>query len=82
MRRGVLQNVDVAHASGPRVMIVNGVHAFTELDEARAGQPEAPFRRLYGSVAAPTETLSRCHVGRASPSRNTATFTFTRIERP
>ncbi len=42
-----------------------------------------PSAGWYGSVAVPSATSSRSHDGRASSRRSTsATFVFTRIERP
>ena len=64
-------------------MIENGVQASASSTRHARVSRKRPSAGWYGSVAAPIETLSRCHVGRASSSRNTsATFTFTRIERP
>ena len=69
--------------SGPRVTIENGVPlASSSARHARVSR-NRPSAGWYGSVAVPSATSSRCHDRRASSRRSTsATFDFTRIERP
>ena len=69
--------------SGPRVTIENGVHAASSSTRHARVSRNLPSAGWYGSVAVPSATSSRCHERRASSRRSTsATFDFTRIERP
>ena len=68
---------------GPRVMIENGVAARPSTSMHARVSLYRPSAGWYGSVAAPIATSRRFHDGRASSRRSTsATFTFTRIDRP
>ena len=69
--------------NGPRVMIENGVHAVASSTRQARVSLKRPSAGWYGSVAAPIETVSRCHDRRPSSRLSTsAMFVFTRIERP
>ena len=68
---------------GLRVIRLNGFDASRSASRQPRVSLYRPSAGWYGSVAAPIATVSPCQDGRASSRRSTsATFTFTRIERP
>ena len=69
--------------SGPRVMIEKGLWAAKSSSRQARVSLYRPSAGWYGSVAAPIATPSPRQLSRASSRCSTsATFVFTRIERP